>query len=466
MKIANLSHTFIEYHALRGTYGRVTYFVTRITLRDAAENLVLAPQDTLSFSERIQRVVNIRRVEKEIVPYLENNDLRFFNAIVCILLPDSDRVTEFWNFEEYKDANDNPIGGLGKLRIVKEVGRIVLDGQHRFVALQQYWKNKRDAASKDTKIDVAVVFVVVDNLGRIGSPTPGLRGKTIEAVRNLFAVLNKTARSVDKATLLLIDDSDIFNVMTRSLLEETRIDELYVKWTSGENLQPKDGYFSTLNVIKDAVSFYLRDHSEILDVECGTDEERHDLLQKYYLKTPGIEVPVCEAVPFIFQKTGPYKSWLKHLKQLRVSVTLQPEPLKIDRTQGKNLETLRNAELCYTVAGQKAFFRATIEVFKAQPRRDIRTLEAVCRTASSLVEKGFLSRERDANNPFLGLLFDNQGRMSWAETPVDLGRQIFAVALGSHADRRAILQDYRSQTDNDEAVVVEYWKRASPTIGQ
>jgi len=78
----------------------------------------------------------------------------------------------FWDFEEYKDSNNNPIGGLGKLRIVKEVGRIVLDGQHRFVALQQFWKNRRDTQNPDSQIDVAVVFVVVDNQGRVGCSTP------------------------------------------------------------------------------------------------------------------------------------------------------------------------------------------------------------------------------------------------------------------------------------------------------
>jgi len=463
MKLANVSPNFIDYHALRGTYGRVTYFVTKTSLRDAAENLILAPQDTLTFSERIQRVVNIRRVEKEIGPYLQNNDLRFFNALVCILLPDSDTQSAFWDFEEYKDSNDKPIGGLGKLRVIKEVGRVVLDGQHRFVALQQYWRAKA-STSKDPQIDVAVVFVIVDNLGRVGTSTPQLRDKTILDVRNLFAVLNQTARSVDKATLLLIDDSDIFNVMTRSLLEDKKIDELYVKWTSGENLQPKDVYFSTLNVIKDAIAFYLRDHSDALEVECGNDEERKELIVKFYDKTPSVEVPVSEAIPFIFEKTSPYRNWLKHLRHNHISVTPQPDSPKIDRAQGKQLETYRNDELCFTVAGQKVLFRAIIEVFKAQSRRDLKTLDTICKRASHLIERSFLSRKQDDKNPFVGLLFDSHGRMSWAENPVNLSRRIFAVALGSPADQKAILQDYCSQTENNDVRVVDYWKRASAFI--
>ena len=79
---------------------------------------------------------------------------------------------------------------------------------------------------------------------------------------NLFAVLNKTARRVDKTTLLLIDDTDIANVMTRALLEQERIPERLVKWTGSESLQPSDVYFTPIHVIKDAVCFYLQDFGD------------------------------------------------------------------------------------------------------------------------------------------------------------------------------------------------------------
>ncbi|MEI6034195.1 MAG: DNA sulfur modification protein DndB [Verrucomicrobiae bacterium] len=462
MKLSNVTPTFIEYHALRGSYGRVTYFVTKTTLRDAAENLTLAPQDALTFSERIQRVVNLKRVEREIVPYLEHNDLRFFNALVCILLPDSNSVQSFWDFEEYKDDNNTPIGGLGKLKIIKDVGRVVLDGQHRFIALQQYWKAKRDSSQNDKELDIAIVFVVVDELGRIGTQTPKLRNKTIENVRNLFAVLNKTARSVDKTTLLLIDDTSIFNVMTRGLMEDKVIDELVVKWTGGDNLQPRDPYFSTLNVLRDSISFFLSDFKEELDVECGSDADRDELKNKYYSNTPGFEVPTNQAIARIFLETAPYKIWKRHLRRLHITMVPQPETVTLDRSQGKELETVRNDQLCFTVAGQKALFRAVIEVFRAQPRRDIKSLDAVCKRASSLVERGYFSRQRGENdaNPFYGLLFDSKGRMSWAETPVDLARRIFAVASGSKADRRAIMDAYTVQTSRPATVLQEYWKRA------
>ena len=459
MRLRNLTPTFIEYHALRGTYGRVIYFVTKTSLRDAAENLILAPQDALTFSERIQRVVNTKRVEREIVPYLEHNDLRFFNALVCILLPDSNAMQAFWDFDEYKDENGASIGGLGKLKIVKEVGRVVLDGQHRFIALQQYWKAKRDSTGADTNIDIAIVFVIVDELGRIGTNTPDVRTKTIGAVRNLFAVLNKTARSVDKTTLLLIDDANIFNVMTRSLIEQKLVDELVIKWTGGDNLQPRDPYFSTINVLKDALTYYLSDFED-LEMECGTDTERTELIKRYYDKTPGFEVSASAAVSYLFEKTGPIASWRKQLRRARVTLMPQPETVLLDGTQAKALQAARTAQLCYTVAGQKAMFRGMIEVFRYQPRRDQAALEKVAKKVSGLIDRGFFSRKPEEANPFFGLIFDAKGRMSWAEGPVDLTRRIFAIAAGSPADRKAVCSDYELQTSRSGGILTEYWTKA------
>jgi DGQHR domain-containing protein len=465
MKINNASPAYIEYHAIKGSYGRVSYYVTKVSLRDAAENLMLAPQDALSFAERIQRVVNIKRVEKEIVPYLEHNELRFFNALVCILLPDSKNVGPFWDFEPYTDESNSPLGGLGKLKILKDVGRVVLDGQHRFLALQKYWLNHRDSqTAKLSEVDIAIVFVVVDELGKIGSNAKQLRGKTIEAVRNLFAVLNKTARSVDKSTLLLIDDSDIFNVMTRSLIEDGGIDESFVKWTGGENLQPRDVYFSTLGVIRDACWFLLRDNHGLLDVEFGTEEDRQEMMEKFYKKTPSFDIPLKESIPIIFQETSPFKNWKKHLRQQKVVLASQPEATKLDKTQWKELERVRGENLCYTVAGQKAYFRAIIDVFYYSPKRDRKTLDLICKRASTMVDKGLFSRKADSKNPFQGLLFDHQGRMSWAEVPVDLTRRILSFVLGSPVDYKSICADYKAQTDQGSAVLDDYCKRADSIL--
>src|SRR6266511_2463317 len=416
MKIKNASPSFIDYQALKGSFGHVTYFVTKTTLRDVAENLDLAPQSPLTFSERIQRLVNEKRVETEILPYLEKNELRFFNALVCILLPDSDTQDGFWDFEEYLDENGNGLGGLGKLRMTKEVGRIVLDGQHRFKALKAFWeKHKDDPDQSHLSIEVALIFVVVDELGKRNRKGTGSRTKTITAVRNLFAVLNKTARPVDKTTLLLIDDSDVANVLTRKLIEEGHLEELFVKWTGGESLQPRDPYFTTLHVVKDAIRFFLRDYSSELEFDYGSTTERENAVKKFFDETPSTEIPLRDAIPKLITRVAAYPAWLALLKKNSIEIMVQPETTEMTAKQGKPLEQARTQGLAFTVAGQKALFRAIIEVFFSQKRRNDKALDKVCEQANALLKRRFFDRNLDPKCPFEGVLYDSRGRMTRSE---------------------------------------------------
>lgn len=462
MKIINASPSFVEYQVIRGSYGKVTYFLTKTNLRDVAENLTLAPQSTLAFSERIQRIVNDNRVINEILPYLETNDLRFFNALVCIFLPDTDTTRGFWEYTEYHDDKNNSLGGMGKLKVTKDVSRVVLDGQHRFEALKAFWnKYKSDTTSASCKTEVALVFLVVDDIGIMGGKEQTeLRKRTIIAVRNLFAVLNKTARAVDKTTLLLIDDSDLANVMTRQLVEDKTLDELYIKWTGGDSLQPRDPYFTTLHVIKDAVRFYLRDYSAELEMDYGSENERTKAIQKFYHETPGVEVPLYKGIATVLSGNAAYSRWLIELKKMKVTLALQPQTSNMSSEQSKHLETIRSKSLAYTVAGQKVLFRSVIDVFLSQKRRNGEALDLAISRANNLLEHSLFSRKSETLNPFAGVLFDAKGRMTWAEGPVDCARLILAIALGSKSAKDMAIEKYKGMTNGTASVLTDFWERA------
>jgi len=462
--IKHASPATVTYHALRGSFGKVNYFLTTTSLRDVAENLQLAPQMELNFSERIQRVINTRRVEKEILPYLEQNELRFFNALVCILLPDKDDDAGFWGFKEYADEAGETLKGLGELKIAKRVGRIVLDGQHRFEALRLLWESVKDKPSDpDSDIDVALVFVVVGSLGMFRARHKNLRSKTIEATRNLFAVLNKTARRVDKTTLLLIDDTDITNVMTRRLLEEGRIDDTVVKWTGGENLVPSDPYFVTIQVIRDAIQFYLRDSKSDITREYVTEEERQAGLDRLYYGTGiGIEVPLCDGVARLFNDATPRKRWRELLDKRKIEIEQQPESTVLNKTQQKAVETARASELAFTVAGQKSFFRATLETFQAKQRRNKKALTQSINLANAFFEQGYFRRKTSDDNPFFGVLFDAKGRMSWAERQVETARRILGHAMGSRSHPSPILDEFVDVSERAREIVEEYWRHTKP----
>lgn len=458
-RLRNAMPSAVEYHALRGSFGRVSYFITKAGLRDVAENLQLAPPSTLSFRERIQRVIDMRRVETEILPYLKKNDLRFFNALVCIFLPDDDATGGFWTFEEYLDDKGVPIGDLGRLRITKNVGRVVLDGQHRFEALKKLWAEIRDDPSaEDGQIEVALIFVVVDELGVVTAKERQLRTKTISAARNLFAVLNKTARSVDKTTLLLIDDTDIANLMTRQLIEDKRVEEDLVKWTKASNLAPSDPYFTVIHVLKDIIEHFLLDHRDALDKDYGDEDERQTAMRSLYEMTPRVGVCTRDAVSYVLNESAPFKQWCANLKRLKIKLSPQPAETNLGKDDKKSLDRLRNEELAFTVAGQKAFFRAVIDCFRAQPHLDDGALREAVRRANALFERGLYKRTPRKNNPFVNVLTDPKGRMFFSESAINAARQLVGIALGSKSNREAVLEEYRESTGMDGAAVEQFWK--------
>jgi DGQHR domain-containing protein len=457
--IANATPSFIEYHALKGSYGKVSYFVTKTTLRDVAENLKLAPAKTLTFMERIQREINVKRVETEILPYLRQNDLRFFNALVCVLLPDDDNSHGFWDFEDYTDNEKRPLGGLGKLKITKQVQRVVLDGQHRFFALKKLWDQVGlEPDTPDAKIEVALIFVVAGDLGRLGSKGTKLRTKTISVARNLFAVLNKTARSVDKTTLLLIDDTDIANVMTRRLIEEELLDDRLVKWIKGSNLQPADPYFTAIQVLKDAIEHYLRDQRDLIEQDYGGEQERVDALKTLYLQTPKTRVPTRDAIPELIKRSAPYLEWNAILKKAKIHIMCQPEETTLGKSEKKPLSRARNEELAFTVAGQKAYYRAVIDCFRAQAKHDVDSLRLAIHRSNAVFHKGLLRRDPRKDNPFVGVLVDTKGRMFFSESAIDCGRQILGIAIGSKSNKDAVLNEYKVLTNMDTARVEEFWR--------
>jgi hypothetical protein len=332
--------------------------------------------------------------------------------------------------------------------------------------LRLLWKSRKDyLRGIFPEIDVSLTFVAVDELGRLKKPQKELRKKTIEAVRNLFAVLNKTARSVDKATLLLIDDTQVTNVMTRNLIETGLIKEQAIKWARGENLQQADPFFTTLGVIKDAVKWYLKDFSDELEMDSSSQGERKDAIRKYYDMTPGYVVSVREAIPILIQESAWYKNWIELVRKVAIQFEQQPKPTSLRKDQARQIEKARVGSLCYTVAGQKAMFRAVIDTFRDQKPRDTKNLKKVLERASVLFKNGLYPRDTKEANPFREILFDNRGHMVWSETPVLLATQILNVALGGKIERVAVEEDYQSKTGRDCVVLRSYWRHAHMCLG-
>lgn len=240
---------------LTGTFAlshwKIPYIATTMAMEDAAASLNLATdlpgseQIAWRLDELYQRDIDWPRVERQIVPYLNNLEVpQFFNSITIALLPfdtesgmligdfaDEERwqapkleaaerfekvievgpiVLGFW--EDWSNPSD-PGFRAGQLRWnSRQVFAAAIDGQHRLAAIKVVASGSR---SNLAETRIPVLLLVFDR--RLGFVEAEHR-PTVEILRALFIDLNKHAQVVTRARQILLDDRDPHAVCVRQMV--------------------------------------------------------------------------------------------------------------------------------------------------------------------------------------------------------------------------------------------------------
>jgi DGQHR domain-containing protein len=406
------SPEIIEYKAITGTFGEVRYFLTTLDHSDAAENIRFAGelQGKWGFSERVQRKLDEKRAETELFNYLAKTGIRFFNSLVIVLLPNSNEQKEFWDFSPVI-SKGKPIEKWVNLKLYKGVSRIVIDGQHRLLSLKKYWNIKIGTESLSTQevledcacnesFDIPAVYLVFGNLGRVGysSENDSIRDEAIKATRNIFTVINNTAKRIDRQTQLLLDDTKLSALIPRKLLEEDVLEDKIVKWSSrSTNLAQSDPYLTTLDLISKCTEELLIDYKKTaLKKPLNSPIDRERAMETYYKSHPKIScIGTQEIFRWFFYEIQPFKDWLKQLEHLHINIPAQPDEIKLQNNQKEQLKKLRESNIIYTVLGQRIVFFA-ISRFLLRIKSEYRIpaiLDAIAKSIAKMYDNGFLDRD-------------------------------------------------------------------------
>ena len=412
MELDDQSPETIQYKAISGKFGDVRYFITTLDQSDAVENIRFADeiQGSWSFSERVQRKLDENRANTEIFSYLAQGGIRFFNSIVVVLLPNSNEQTEFWDFDEVK-SKGKIIEKWVTLNLYKNVARIVIDGQHRLLSLKRYWNahtGKEPLTSQQIKenyncsetFDIPVVYIVFRDLGRVGHAhsSQTVRDEIIQATRNIFTVINKTAKSIDKQTQLLLDDTKISALIPRKLLEEGILDDRLVKWSSkSRSLNQSEPYLTTLDLVSQCTVELLKDYQkQALKKSFNSQTERSTALKTYYESHPKLpEIGTKELLKWFYTEPQPFKDWASQLEYVEINIPIQPEQPQLNTNQKAKIKELRNSNILYTVLGQKILFFAIARfLLRIPPEYRIpETLDAISNSITKMDKDGFFNRE-------------------------------------------------------------------------
>ena len=238
--------------------GSRTYWVTVWpwgfvrTMIDYAENL--PDYASLPPAERVQREINSSRVQNQIVPYILNNDERFFGAII---VEGRGSKPNFQPLEGYS--------GYGTLTMGGDYMLFALDGQHRLAAIKESCLANTDLTSESQ----TVILVWHES--------------TLKT-RKLFTHVNKQARPATSAQNILLDDEDLYAEITRRLERETPIFRERVNWR-GNSLSATTTNVTTAPVLRLSAALWLDEHnirSTLVDIPEATVNDYYDEVKEIW----------------------------------------------------------------------------------------------------------------------------------------------------------------------------------------
>ncbi|MEW1836613.1 DNA sulfur modification protein DndB [Nonomuraea angiospora] len=238
-----------QYSFVSGEYSvgdeKVPYFSISMTIREADQYLRLARElafndrEPVNLEELFQRTVDEDRAAGPITTYLlQHGSLKFFNSFTVVLLPvDPDHqssVTDAY-IEDPDSPEEEPNPGLTRRSIgpvqiddlpnsdigfirwsTKRVKAVILDGQHRFLALKKILDSSQASLLRPEETKIPVLLLVLDP--RAGFVPPQDQITVLQACRSIFVALNKHAVPVSKTRTYLLDDQDLISVSMRRVL--------------------------------------------------------------------------------------------------------------------------------------------------------------------------------------------------------------------------------------------------------
>jgi hypothetical protein len=281
----------------------VPYFAALMSIKRMAselkthEQVAPALEQTYNLKELYQREIDVDRIDREIVKnFLQDpGKLKFFSSLTIVLLPkdadgriqpdfpqaneagpavpcegDTGFDKEFSNFPSINFGGvqfvESAAHGLSRLRWDStRIDAVAVDGQHRLTAIRRWFDNCKNKSlnAREEQTVIPVIFLLLSpKTGFSKGSNHAAKGiKTI--AREIFTDLNKNAKTVDKATEIILDDRSLISLCVRELVtEETCQEQLnrlplsLVRWREANNRFDRDYYLNSLvhlNLVVDSI---------------------------------------------------------------------------------------------------------------------------------------------------------------------------------------------------------------------
>jgi len=245
------------YPAIKAHMGDWNYYIVRMKMREIAQEVKFAHDihADKTLSDAVQRILKERRVKKDIVGYLAQRPDRFFSSIVVAAM-DGEPV---WHPVEMDEEVVPKIfsstaslrDSFGVLSFGDEPKYYALDGQHRVAAIKLLVTGEAEVdAPPGFENDLLSVIVVLREEHDVAA------SEWMRRYRRLFSSLNRYAQKTDRDTDIIMDEDDLFAILTRRLITDHeffqapgRERDSFKVQTEGKNLKKNAPQFTTLQTL-------------------------------------------------------------------------------------------------------------------------------------------------------------------------------------------------------------------------
>jgi DNA sulfur modification protein DndB len=233
--------TFVP--AMRAKMGDLEYFVSAVTLGEAARMIDYVEEIDDWTSEtpsqlKLQRKLNIQRVEREMVPYLTTSKHRFYSSLTVEIRPapfgENEGTIAFERLQSFP-------GGIefGTLTLDGTESLYALDGQHRLKSIERAIRHKPELA----RDHISLILVPFRDITRS---------------QTLFSDLNRYAKPPSKSLSLLFSHDDPIARVAKTLADQVPLlrNRTNMETTS---LSSNSRYFITLSTLHEMTKAFLGD---------------------------------------------------------------------------------------------------------------------------------------------------------------------------------------------------------------
>ncbi|AFY35081.1 DNA sulfur modification protein DndB [Calothrix sp. PCC 7507] len=297
---------------VKGRMGNTDFYQATMKARDLVQGVRPANEldewTTMSIEERLQREADPKRIKEEIAPYIAQSKDRFFGSMIVLVYKGEiyfDTIRD-WVSNKAPRAYQSVADDIGVVTI-QSGSLIVLDGQHRLLALRQVIMNEvtgecREEVPND---DICVIFI---------------HHESNEKTRRIFNKVNRYAKPTSRGDNIITSEDDRSAIVARRLLSEGAplgvktksskgSDELIVEWKNN-TIAARSAKLTTISVVYETVKLILKDKGVTLDPTSRPTEEE---LEQYYELVEQFYNTVLEGLQ-------PYKEALidsSHIPQMR-----------------------------------------------------------------------------------------------------------------------------------------------------